>query len=104
MTSITPLRERMPSRLGGAASTRLASLLSVVSTAASTGSLTRTIGATPCALHGQVGVDRAARERLGGAAARRRLDRVPAGRQAQPQIEPLGVDRLDLPGPGIGAA
>src|SRR5262249_15026914 len=29
------------------------------------------------------------------------LDCVPAGWQAQPQIEPLAVDRFDLPGPGI---
>ena len=47
ITSITPLRARMPSSRGGAASTRPSRLRMVASAAASTGSLTRTIGATP---------------------------------------------------------
>src|SRR5262249_51778857 len=36
--------------------------------------------------------------------ARRTLDRVPPRRQAQAQIEPLGIDRFQLPSPAIGAA
>ena len=71
----------------------------VESTAASTGSLTRTTGATParCTVRFACTVPRA--ERLGGARAQRRLDRVPAGRQAQPQLQPLGVDGFEFPGP-----
>jgi hypothetical protein len=46
---------------------------------------------------------RAARQHLGGTAAHRHFDRVPAGRQAQLEVESFGVDRLDLPRPGIGA-
>ena len=48
-------------------------------------------------------VDRAAREHLRRAVAHRRLDRIPARRQAQPQIKPLGIDRFHLPGPRMGA-
>ena len=104
MTSITPLSERMPSSRGSAASTSPASDVDGrSSTAASTGSLTRTTGATPCAPDGERSVDRAAREHLRCAVARRHLDRVPARRQAQPQIQSLGVDRFELPGPAIGA-
>ena len=55
-------------------------------------------------LHGQVRLNRPARQAFRSAGTYRRLDRVPTGRQAQPQIEPLAVDRFDLPGPGIGAA
>ena len=55
------------------------------------------------ALHRQVRMHGAARERFGGARAQRRLDRIPAGRQAQPQLQPLGVDGFQLPGPDIGA-
>ena len=40
----------------------------------------------------------------GGAGTYRGLDRIPAGRQAQAQIETLAVDRFDFPGPRIGAA
>ncbi len=53
------------------------------------------------ALHGQARLNRSARQALRSAGAYRRLDCVPARREAQPQIEPLAVDRLDLPGPGI---
>ena len=56
------------------------------------------------ALDGQAGLNGAAGESLGGARAHPYLDRIPAGRQAEPQIESLAVDRFDLPGPGIGAA
>src|SRR5438105_1789862 len=47
ITSITPLSAKMPSSRGAAASTRPARPLMVASTAARTGSLTRTTGATP---------------------------------------------------------
>jgi hypothetical protein len=50
LTSITPFSARMPSRLGGAASMRCATSLMVASTAANTGSLTRTTGGTPARL------------------------------------------------------
>ena len=46
---------------------------------------------------GEIGVDRAARQLFGCARARRHLDRIPARRQAQAQIEALGVDRFELP-------
>jgi len=57
----------------------------------------------PFALDVERPVQRAARHHLAGARPQCRLDRVPAGRQAQPQVEPLGVDRADLPRPPIGA-
>ena len=46
----------------------------------------------------------AAREQLGGFRAHRSFHGIPAGRKPQPELETLGVDRLQLPGPGIGAA
>ena len=75
----------------------------VASTAASTGSLTRTTGAMPSRSTVSVAVHRAAREQLARRLrAHRRFDRVPARRQPQPQLEPFGVDRFQLPGPGVG--
>ena len=59
------------------------------------------LGRRAAALDRQRGIDGAAREHLGGLRPHRRLDGVPARRQAQPQVEPLGIDRFDLPGPGI---
>src|SRR5215203_5451945 len=50
MTSITPLSDRIPSSRAGSASTRPDSFFKVASTAASTDSLTFTIGATPSRL------------------------------------------------------
>ena len=52
-------------------------------------------------IDGERRIDGAAREHVGGLRAHRRLDGVPARRRAQPQVEPLGIDRLDLPGPGV---
>ncbi len=94
----------MPSSRGGAASTRPARLLTVASTAAEHRLVHLDHRRDAFALDGQLAVDGAAREHLAGAVARRHFDRVPARRQPQPQIKSLGVDRLDLPRPGIGAA
>ena len=48
----------------------------------------------------QVGGDVAALQRLPGGLAQRRLQRVPAGRQAEAQVEAAAVHAAQLPGPG----
>ena len=55
------------------------------------------------AAYRQVCKYRAARQRLRGGVAHRHFNGVPPGRQAELEIKPLGVDRFELPGPGIGA-
>lgn len=60
-------------------------------------------GRCTAALHCQTGLNRSAGQGLRRAQAHRRLDRVPAGRNAQAQIKALTVDGFDFPGPRIGA-
>ena len=82
MTSTTPFKPRMPSRSAGAASTRPARFAAwSPSTAASTGSLIAHHRRDALAVDRQVGVNVAARQRLGGFRAHRHFDRIPAGRQ-----------------------
>ena len=52
------------------------------------------------ALDRQVGGDIAAPQRLAGCPAQRRLQRVPAGWQAEAQIEPPAIDAAQFPRPG----
>ena len=74
----------------------------VASTAASTGSLTRTTGATParCTVRFACTVPRAS---ASAAFARNGTSTASQpGGSAQPQLEPLGVDGFEFPGPRIG--
>jgi hypothetical protein len=56
------------------------------------------------AIDSEGGVNRAARQRLSDAVARCQFDGIPSGWQAQAQIKPLAIDRLDFPAPVVGAA